>query len=93
MTNMYPQNTTEMVYMPVTNNGTVITSGVSYSIVKSIPGEVTTEGTFTPADVVDGKTGRIISDLEPGTYKVWAAVTGYAGEEPHVYLGTFRIVP
>jgi hypothetical protein len=91
MTNVYPRSTTEMIYMPMTNDGVIVTTGITYSIVKEVPGTITVEGTHTAADIMNGKTGRIISAMSPGVYKVWGAVTGLAQEAPHVYLGSFRI--
>lgn len=90
-TNVYPKSTVELVRMPMTNRGVVVTAGVTYSVVKEVPGTVTAEGVHTPADILNGETGRIITGLTPGTYKVWGAITGLAQETPHVYLGSFRV--
>lgn len=92
MTNVYPKSTVEFISIPVTKaDGTVITTGVTYSIVLQ-PGP---EGTHTAADIMGGQTGRLISGMTPGLYKVWAAVstagTGTA-EAPHMEAGTFEIV-
>lgn len=90
-TEVYPKSTVELVWLPVYNNGTIVTTGVTYSIVKEVPGQITQEGTHTAADIVNGKTGRIISGLTPGLYKVWAAITTGGPETPHILLGSFRI--
>lgn len=91
MTNVYPKSTVEMIAMPMTNNGVVVTAGITYSVVKEVPGQPCIEGTHTAADIMNGKTGRIITGLTPGTYKVWGAITGLAQETPHIYLGSFRV--
>jgi hypothetical protein len=89
-TNVYEKSTHDFIWLPVTKDGVTQTVGVTYSIVK-LPGE---EGTHSPADIMNGKTGRIIQDYEPGLYKVWAAVTPEGtgnGLHPHIELGTFRV--
>jgi hypothetical protein len=91
MTNVYPKSSVEMIAMPITNNGVVVTVGVTYSIVKEVPGVTTVEGTHVAADILNGKTGRIINGLTPGIYKVWGAVTSASPETPHIFIGTFRI--
>jgi hypothetical protein len=91
VTNVYERSTIDFIHLPVTKDGATQTVGVTYSIVKQ-PGA---EGAHEPADIMNGKTGRIISEWEPGLYKVWAAVTpeGTGSQlHPHFVLGTFRIV-
>lgn len=89
-TNSYPKSTVEFIDMPVTKNGVLQTTGVTYSVVLQPGGE----GAHTPADIMAGRTGRLISGLAPGLYKVWAAVTTAGtgtSEAPHIFLGSFRI--
>lgn len=88
--NVYPRTTTEFIWLPVYNNGVLVTTGVSYSIVLQ-PGA---EGTMTAADLMNGKTGRFIGpNIVPGLYKVWASVVTGGPETPHIYLGDYRVTP
>lgn len=87
-TNEYQRTTTEFIWLPVYNNGTLVTSGVAYSVVLQ-PGA---EGTHTAATIMNGKTGVIIGpNITPGLYKVWASVTTGGQELPHFVLGTYRV--
>jgi hypothetical protein len=90
-TNVYPKSTVEFIHIPMTKNGTVVTANVTYSVVELLPGETTApEGVHSPAYVLEGKTGILISGYQPGLYKVWGAVND-SPEYPHVYVGTFRV--
>jgi hypothetical protein len=86
--NIYLSTTKEFIWLPVYNDGVLVTEGVQYSVVLQ-PGN---EGAHTAADIMNGKTGRVIDNLEPGLYKVWASVTGGPVELPHIALGSFRVI-
>jgi hypothetical protein len=87
MTDLYPSQTVEYVPQPITEHGTVITTGVAFSIVPN--GQP--PGTWTPATVLDGETCFLLSGFTPGTYRKWAQAT--AGSEVAVIdCGTLTVV-
>lgn len=67
----FPRETREFFPVNVRLNGTVITTGVEFS--------ATPYGSrahnFMPAAMLEGKTGIMIENMEPGNYRVWARVT------------------
>ena len=51
-------------------------------------------GEYVDAVVRNGKTGIVIDDLAPGTYRVRAHITGApGGDVPSVDCGTFTLEP
>ncbi|HEY8294714.1 MAG TPA: hypothetical protein VIG41_05200 [Micrococcaceae bacterium] len=87
MTDLYPSQTVEYVPQPITEHGTIITTGVQFSIVPN--GQP--PGSWTPAVIQDGTTCFLLSGKTPGLYRKWAQVT--AGAEVAVLdCGTLTVV-
>jgi hypothetical protein len=70
----YPRETTEFVHIVVTVDGEAVTNGVSFSLVPKTtvkPRPLT----WTPATILDGKTGFMLTPGAAGDIQVWARVT------------------
>jgi hypothetical protein len=70
----YPRETTEFVHVVVTVDGQPVTDGVAFSVVPRTTAKPRPTS-WTPAVVIDGKTGWLLQPGEPGDLQVWARVT------------------
>lgn len=68
----YPRETIEFQRVDITDKGVAVTSGVQFAL--SQPGE--RAGEFSPAVILEGHTGFMISGMAPGTYRVWWKIVG-----------------
>lgn len=86
MANAYPRETVEFQPVSVTRDGAEVTTGLSFAVVKDGDRPVT----FSPATVVGGKAGVLVSGLAAGTYRIYARLE--AGiEVPVIDCGYFYI--
>lgn len=86
--NNYPRETTEYITANVYLDGQLITTNVQLSVVPA--GQRPT--TWTPAEIIQGKTVYLINGLTTGSYTVWSKVTPVGSEEkPVTNHGSFRI--
>ena len=86
MANAYPRETVEFQPVNVTRDGAVVTDGLAFAVV---PDGHRPE-IFTPAVIVAGKTGVMVSGLAQGTYRIFAQITAGA-EIPVIDCGYFYI--
>lgn len=86
MANAYPRESVEFQPVKVTRDGLLITTDLEFSIVLDGDRPVT----FTPAAIVSGQTGVIVSGFAPGTYRIFARVTT-AQEVPVIDCGYFYV--
>ena len=86
MANAYPRESVEFQPVEVTRDGLTITTGLEFSIVPDGQRPVT----FTPAEMLSGQTGVIVSGLSQGTYRIFARLTT-AQEVPVIDCGYFYI--
>ncbi len=87
MSDLYPSQTVEYVPVTILNSGTLVTTGVAFSVVpdKQPP------GVYTPAVIVGSQTCFLLSGYAPGVYRKWAQVT--SGVEVAVLdCGTLTVV-
>ena len=82
----YPRETTEFVHIVVTVDGQPVTDNVSFSVVPRTTGKPRPT-TWTPAMLLDGRTGLLLGPAQPGELQVWARVTD-APETPVIDCGT-----
>jgi hypothetical protein len=82
----YPRETTEFVSYTIRVDGVAVTQGVEFSVVPRTAGKPRPD-TWTPAQVLDGKTGFLILPSTPTTLNVWARVTS-TPELPVIDCGT-----
>jgi hypothetical protein len=81
-----PRETVEYIPVVVTLNGTVTTTGVSFSVVP----DGTRPTTWTPAVVLVDATYVLISGLTPGIHYVYAKVSA-APEAPVINCGYITV--
>lgn len=86
MANAYPRETVEFQPVSVTRDGAAVSTGLAFAVVP----DGARPATFTPAVVVDGKTGVMVSGLAAGTYRIFAQITAGA-ETPVIDCGYFYI--
>lgn len=84
--NIYPRESVEFQPVPVYQNGVLVTTSVSFSVV--VLGA--RPSTFTAATVLQGATGFMVTGYSVGTYDVWAQVVS-APETPVLYCGSFGV--
>lgn len=82
----YPRETTEFAAYDIKVNGETITDNVAFSVVPRISGKPRPD-TWTNAQILDGKTGFMLTPSEPGDVQVWARVAD-APETPIIDCGT-----
>jgi hypothetical protein len=70
----YPRETTEFVAYDIKVDGVPVADGVAFSVVPRTTAKPR-PSTWTPAVVIDGKTGWLLEPGEPGDLQVWARVT------------------
>lgn len=86
MANAYPRESVEFQPVKVTQDGMVVTTGLSFAVVR----DGTRPVTFTPATVLDDEPGVMLSGLAAGTYRIYAQLT--AGVEiPVIDCGYFYV--
>jgi hypothetical protein len=71
VTDLYPSTTNEPVPEPITEHGTIVTTGVNFSIVP----DGQQAGTWVPAVILDGVTCFVLVGKSPGVYRKWAQIT------------------
>lgn len=86
MANAYPRESVEFQPIQVTLDGSPVTSGVSYAVVRDGQRPVT----FTPGVEQFGLTGVMVGGFAPGTYRVYAQLTT-GTEVPVIDCGYFYI--
>ena len=86
MANAYPRESVEFQPVEVTRDGLTITTGVEFSIVPDGDRPLA----FTPAAVVNGTTGVIVTGLTQGTYRIFARISA-GPETPVIDCGYFYI--
>lgn len=90
--NIYPSTTDEFLPVTVTVSGTVVTGGVSFSVVKRAAGYTpTTPGTYQSPMSSGGLIGVRVNGYPPGIYDVWAQVVA-PPETPVILAGQFQVV-
>lgn len=82
----FPRETVEFQPITVTVDGATVTTGVSFAV--TAPDA--RPATFTPATILDGRTGVMIEGLTVGFHRVWAKVASNP-ETPVIDCGTIRI--
>ena len=97
MVNAYPRESVEFQPVTVTRDGITVTSGLSRRGLlwwRARSFAVVTDGarpsTFTPATVLDGKAGVLLTGLAVGTYRIFAQLTADP-EVPVIDCGYFYI--
>lgn len=86
MANVFPRETVEFQGVPITMDGTVVTTNIEYSVVA--PG--IRPATWVSATTLAGKTGFMVSGYAVGTYQVWARITS-SPEIAVIDCGTFSV--
>ena len=86
MVNAYPRESVEFQPVTVTRDGITVTSGLSFAVVT----DGARPSTFTPATVLDGKAGVLLTGLAVGTYRIFAQLTADP-EVPVIDCGYFYI--
>lgn len=90
--NVYPSTTDEFLPVTVTVSGTVVTGGVSFSVVQRRPSTVQSQpGTFIPAVARGNQIGVRVFGFAPGIYDVWAQVVA-PPDTPVILAGQFETV-
>ena len=86
MANVFPRETVEFQGVPVTMDGTVVTTNIEYCVVA--PG--VRPATWVSATTLAGATGFMVSGYAVGTYQVWARITS-SPEIAVIDCGTFSV--
>lgn len=87
MTNLFQRESVEFQPVTVTVAGVAVTTGVTFSVTA----EDARPATFSAATTLSGQIGVMVDTLDPGTYRVWAQITGAPPETPVLDCGTFRV--
>ena len=89
MSNTYQRETDEFQAVEVTFAGSLVTTGVEFSVVK----DGQRPATYTPAVVQGGEIGVRVAGYDPGNWRVFARVTNAPDAQlPVLDCGTFRVV-
>jgi hypothetical protein len=86
LVNAYPRESVEFQPVTVTRDGIAVTTGLSFAIVA----DGTRPATFTPATILAGKAGVMVSGLSRGTYRIFAQLDA-SPEVPVIDCGYFYI--
>lgn len=83
----YPRETVEFLAVPVTVNGTLVTSNVTFAVVRKGTRPAIT---FEDAITLEGKIGIMIEGMVPGVWQVYAKVHSNP-EIPVIDCGSFTV--
>lgn len=86
MANAFPRESVEFQPVSVTQDGAVVTTGLSFAVVRDGQRPVT----FTPAAVFGPEVGVMVGGLAAGTYRIYAQLT-LGPETPVIDCGYFYV--